>query len=67
MELFGFREFSHVFDVAGRCAAGLAALGEGPRWEQRLSALLPHSSAARGGRRREGVALGVRGRTHAFS
>ena len=48
MELFGFREFSHVFDVAGRCAAGLAALAEGPRWEQRLSALLPQSSIAAG-------------------
>ena len=48
MELFGFREFSQVFDVAGRCAAGLAALEEGPRWEQRLSALLPHASAAPG-------------------
>jgi ubiquinone/menaquinone biosynthesis C-methylase UbiE len=48
MELFGFREFSHVFDVAGRCAAGLAALTEGPRWEQRLSALLPQSSIAAG-------------------
>jgi len=48
MELFGFREFSHVFDLAGRCAAGLAALAEGPRWEQRLSALLPQSSIAAG-------------------
>jgi hypothetical protein len=48
MELSGFREFSHVFDVAGRCAAGLAALAEGPRWEQRLSALLPQSSIAAG-------------------
>ncbi len=48
MELFGFREFSQVFDVAGRCAAGLAALEAGPRWEQRLSALLPHASAATG-------------------
>jgi ubiquinone/menaquinone biosynthesis C-methylase UbiE len=48
MDLFGFREFSHVFDVAGRCAAGLAALAEGPRWEQRLSALLPQSSIAAG-------------------
>jgi len=48
MELFGFREFSSVFDVAGRCAAGLAALAEGPRWEQRLSALLPRSSIEAG-------------------
>ena len=48
MELFGFSEFSHAFDVAGRCAAGLAALAEGPRWEQRLSALLPQSSIAVG-------------------
>ena len=48
IELFGFREFSHVFDVAGRCAAGLAALAEGPRWEQRLSALLTQSSIAAG-------------------
>lgn len=48
IELFGFREFSHVFDIAGRCAAGLAALAEGPRWEQRLSALLPHASMSAG-------------------
>lgn len=48
MELFGFREFSQVFDIAGRCAAGLAALAAGPRWEQRLSALLPQASIAAG-------------------
>jgi hypothetical protein len=48
MELFGFSEFSDVFDIAGRCTAGLAALAEGPRWEQRLAALLPQSSIAAG-------------------
>jgi SAM-dependent methyltransferase len=48
MELFGFREFSQVFDIAGKCAAGLQALAEGPRWEQRLLALLPQSSMAAG-------------------
>jgi ubiquinone/menaquinone biosynthesis C-methylase UbiE len=48
IELFGFREFAHVFDVAGRCAAALAALDAGPRWEQRLSALLPQASISSG-------------------
>lgn len=48
IELFGFREFSQVFDVAGRCAAALAALGAGPHWEQRLWALLPQASISSG-------------------
>jgi ubiquinone/menaquinone biosynthesis C-methylase UbiE len=44
LELFGFREFSQVFDAAGRCAAGLAALGDGPQWGRRLTRLLRHGS-----------------------
>jgi hypothetical protein len=48
MELFGFREFSQVFDIAGRCATGLAALDAGPRWEQRLSTSLRQASISSG-------------------
>jgi len=48
IELFGFREFSYVFDIAGRCAAGLAALVAGARWEQRLWALMPQASISHG-------------------
>jgi len=48
IELLGFREFSYVFDIAGRCAAGLAALVAGARWEQRLWALMPQASISHG-------------------
>jgi hypothetical protein len=48
LELFGFREFASVFDTAGQCAAGLAALGAGPQWESRFAQIVSNGSAISG-------------------
>ncbi|MGH9309921.1 MAG: methyltransferase domain-containing protein, partial [Vicinamibacterales bacterium] len=48
LEVFGFREFASVFDSAGQCAAGLAALSAGRQWETRFAQIVSNGSAIAG-------------------
>jgi hypothetical protein len=48
LEVFGFREFASVFDTAGQCAAGLAALSAGRHWEPRFAQIVSNGSAVAG-------------------
>lgn len=48
LEVFGFREFASVFDTAGQCAAGLAALSAGRPWEPRFAQIVSNGSAIAG-------------------